>query len=71
MKNQKNKNVESKRAEEFEKFRSTDVSTQISENANMQREAEKKRNVEIETQRFVVAFFKKNPAAGRAQNDRR
>ena len=47
MKNQKNKNVESKRAEEFEKFRSTDVSTQISGNADMQREAEKNRNVEV------------------------
>ena len=71
MKNQKNKNVESKRVEEFEKFRSTDVSTQISGNADMQREAQKNRNVEIETQRFVVAFFKKNSAAGRAQNERR
>ena len=59
MKNQKNKNVESKRAEEFEKFRSTDVSSQISGNADMQGEAKKNRNKEIETQRFVVAFFKK------------
>ena len=44
MKNQKNKNVKSKRAEEFEKFRSTDIGTQISGNADMKREAEKDRN---------------------------
>ena len=71
MKNQKNKNVESKRAEEFQKIRSTEVSNQISGNVDMQRKAEKNRNVEIETQRFFVAFFKKNPAAGHAQKDRR